>query len=301
MNIVDPPREGVAMPTPASAWSPPLPEASGFDHLVVETSGLHTHLAAIGEGEPVVLLHGFPQHWWQWHAIAPVIAAGGYRVICPDLRGAGWTVADDPRIERETRLRDLLALFDVLHIERAHLVAHDMGVITAMQLTYDRPERVRTAAGFMKFSPKLLPAFRHLPPVRLAPPGRSLRGTFSKRYVARPISEAAVEAHLAPMRRPDIDAAVRPLCRRMVLPEGMRMIRGVYRRRRLTVPTLVVFGRRDFAFTEELVGPHLPQSGAVRRSRRVRLRRRRSAFHHRRRPRRGRRPRDRLVRTSSLT
>ena len=57
------------MPTPepritrsvdASAWSPPLPEASGFDHLVVETPGLHTHLAAIGEGEPVVLLHGFP-------------------------------------------------------------------------------------------------------------------------------------------------------------------------------------------------------------------------------------------------
>jgi pimeloyl-ACP methyl ester carboxylesterase len=55
------------------------------------------------------------------------------------LHGAGWTVADDPRIERETRLRDLLALFDVLHIERAHLVAHDMGVITAMQLTYDHP------------------------------------------------------------------------------------------------------------------------------------------------------------------
>ncbi|WP_240918680.1 hypothetical protein [Rhodococcus sp. 14C212] len=53
------------MPTPASAWSPPLREASGFDHLVVETPGLHTHVAAIGEGEPVVLLHGFPEHWWQ--------------------------------------------------------------------------------------------------------------------------------------------------------------------------------------------------------------------------------------------
>ena len=180
------------MPTPeprltrsvdASAWSPPLPEASGFDHLVVETPGLHTHLATIGEGEPVVLLHGFPQHWWQWHAIAPVIAAGGYRVICPDLRGAGWTVADDPRIERETRLRDLLALLDVLHIERAHLVSHDMGVITAMQLTYDHPERVRTAVqlavppGFFKFSPKLLPAFRHLPAFVWHRPGASLRGS----------------------------------------------------------------------------------------------------------------------------
>jgi len=249
----------------ASAWSPPLPEASGFDHLVVETPGLHTHVAAIGEGESVVLLHGFPQHWWQWRAIAPVIAASGYRVICPDLRGAGWTVADDPRVERETRLRDLLALLDVLHIERAHLASHDMGVITAMQLTYDHPERVRTAVqlavppGFMTFSPKFLPGFRHLPPFVWHRPGASLGGVFSEEYVARPMSEAAVEAHLAPMRRPDIDGAVRPLCRRMVLPEGMRMMRGVYRRRRLAVPTLGVRPPRP-PLDGGARGPYLPQS-----------------------------------------
>jgi pimeloyl-ACP methyl ester carboxylesterase len=152
-----------------SAWSPPLPQAPGFDHLVVETPGLRTHVATIGEGDPVVLLHGFPQHWWQWHAVAPVLAARGYRVLCPDLRGAGWTVADDPRIERETRLRDLLALFDALHVERAHLVSHDMGAITAIQLTYDHPDRVRSAVQlsvppfFMRFSSKSLPGFRHLP------------------------------------------------------------------------------------------------------------------------------------------
>ena len=64
---------------------------------------------------------------------------------------------------------------------------------------------------------------------------------------------AADEAHLAPMRRPDIDAAVRPLCRRMVLTEALRIMGGVYRRRRLTVPTLVVFGRQDHPTTEELM------------------------------------------------
>ncbi len=212
-----------------------------------------------------MLLHGFPQHWWQWRAIAPIIAAGGYRAICPDLRGAGWTVADDPRIERETRLRDLLALFDVLDIERAHLVSHDMGVLTAFHLTYDHPERVRTAVqlavppAFMKFSPKVAPGFRHLPGFIWHRPGASLRGTFSEAYVARPMSEATVEAHLAPMRRPDIDAAVRPLLRGLVLPEAMRMARGVYRRRRLTVPTLVVFGRQDRPWTEEVLA-HLCRS-----------------------------------------
>jgi pimeloyl-ACP methyl ester carboxylesterase len=240
-----------------SAWSPPLPEAPGFDHLVVETPGLRTHVATVGEGEPVVLLHGFPQHWWQWHAVAPVIAAGGYRVLCPDLRGAGWTVADDPRVERETRLRDLLSLFDALDVDSAHLVSHDMGVITAWQLTYGHPERVRTAVqlavppAFMKFSPRSLPGFRHLPPFIWHRPGASLRGVFSEAYVARPIAETDVEAHLAPMRRPDIDGAVRPLTRGMILPEAVRLSRGVYRRRRLSVPTLVVLGRRDRPWTEE--------------------------------------------------
>jgi pimeloyl-ACP methyl ester carboxylesterase len=254
------PEARITRPVDHSAWWPALPEASGFQHLVVETPGLRTHVAAVGEGEPVVLLHGFPEHWWQWHAIAPVIAARGYRVICPDLRGAGWTVADDPGIERETRLRDLLALFDVLHIERAHIVSHDMGVITAMQLTYDHPERVRTAVqlsvppAFFAFSPKLAPGFRHLPRFIWHRPGASLRGIFSEAYVAHPMSEATVEAHLAPMRRPDIDGAVRPLTRGMILPEAMRMMLGVYRRRRLTVPTLVVFGRRDRPWTEELMG-----------------------------------------------
>jgi pimeloyl-ACP methyl ester carboxylesterase len=249
-------------PTPtarAAAWTPPLPDAPGFDHRVVETPGLRTHLATIGTGEPVLLLHGFPQHWWQWHAVAPALAAGGYRVLCPDLRGAGWTEADSPRIERETRLRDMLALLDALGIERVHLLSHDMGVLTAMQLSYDHPERVRAAVqlsvppGFMRFSPRILPGFRHLPPFIWHRPGASLRGVFSEAYVARPMPEATVEAHLAPMRRPDVDGAVRPLTRGMILPEGLRMARGSYRRRRLTVPTLVVLGRRDHPWTEDVM------------------------------------------------
>lgn len=246
------------MHTPTTAWTPPLPEAPGFDHLVVETPGLRTHLAVIGEGEPVVMLHGFPEHWWQWHAVAPAIAAAGYRVLCPDLRGSGWTEADDPRVERETRLHDLLALFDALDIERAHLVSHDMGVITAFQLTYDHPERVRTAVqlavppAFMKFSPRVAPGFRHLPGFIWHRPGGWLGGTFTEAYVAHPMPEATSQAYLAQFERPEIDAAVRPLVRRMVLPEAMRMARGVYRRRRLTVPTRVVYGRQDAPWADNV-------------------------------------------------
>ncbi|MCZ2830179.1 alpha/beta hydrolase [Modestobacter sp. VKM Ac-2986] len=250
----------VTRPDDASTWSPPLPEASGFDHLVVEAPGLRTHLAVIGAGEPVVLLHGFPQHWWQWRAVAPAMAESGYRVFCPDLRGAGWTVADDPRVGRETRLRDLLTLFDVLRIERAHLVSHDLGALTAMQLTYDHPERVRTAVqlsvppAFMTVSPRVVPGFRHLPSFIWHRPGAPLNGIFSERYVARPMAQATIDAHLVPMRRPDIDAAVRTLTRGVVVPEGMRMARGVYRHRRLTVPTLFAFGRLDRYWNEDVMG-----------------------------------------------
>ena len=252
------PEPRITRPADAS-WSPPLPPAPGFEHLVVETAGLRTHVATIGEGEPVVLLHGFPEHWWQWHTVAPRIAARGYRVICPDLRGAGWTVAENPHVARQTRLHDLIALLSTLDIDRAHLVSHDMGAITAMHLTYDHPQRVRTAVqlsvppGFMTFSPKLLPGFQHLPGFIWHRTGASLRGTFSERYVARSMPETVVDAYLAPMRRPEVDAAVRPLCRGMVLAEAVHIMRGAYRHRRLTVPTLMVFGRRDRPWTESVL------------------------------------------------
>jgi pimeloyl-ACP methyl ester carboxylesterase len=50
------------------------------------------HVAEVGTGPPLLLLHGFPQHWWEWRGIITGLASR-YRVICPDLRGAGWTDA----------------------------------------------------------------------------------------------------------------------------------------------------------------------------------------------------------------
>jgi len=248
------------------SWVPPLPEARGFEHLVVETPGLRQHVATVGDGEPLVLLHGFPLHWWQWRQVAPLIAEHGYRVICPDLRGAGWTEADDPAIERETRLHDLLAVFDALGIDRAHLVSHDMGAITAMQLSYTHPERVRRAVqlsvppGFISFSPKLMAAFRHMPKLLWHRPGTSLRGVWAAdQFNAKGTPEATIDAHLAPMQRPAIDQAVRALYRGMVVPESMRLSRGVYKRMRLTVPTLFAFGRVDTRFDEPLIRQLCPK------------------------------------------
>lgn len=248
-----------AVPPDASTWSPRLPAAPGLEHFIVETPGLRTHIAAIGDGEPVMLLHGFPQHWWQWRSVAPQLAEHGYRAICPDLRGAGWTEADDPRIRRETRLHDLVALLETLGIDRVRLVCHDMGAIAGMQFAYAHPERVASIVmlsvppAFMSFSPKLMGGLSHLPPLSLHRRGRSLDWLFTDEYAAHGFAPETVEAYLAPTNRPEIDGAIGRLYRGMILPEAGRIFGGVYKRRRLQPPTLIVFGRRDLPFTEELL------------------------------------------------
>lgn len=243
----------------AERWDPPLPDAPGFEHRAVRTPGLLTHVASIGRGEPLILLHGFPEHWWQWRDIAPQLARAGFEVFCPDLRGAGWTHADDIGMTKRRRLDDLIVLMDALGIERAHIVSHDMGAITAMQLAYAHPERVKRMVqlsvppGFLAFTAKLLPAFVHLPPLIFWGGRRSPSWTFSPKYLAHPLTEAALAAYTAAEARPEVRASVRPLCLRLVCAEAFSLMAGVYRRRRLHPPMLVAFGRQDGPFSEPVV------------------------------------------------
>ncbi|MEV8212940.1 alpha/beta hydrolase [Leifsonia sp. NPDC077715] len=243
----------------SSTWSPPLPPASGFEHIVVETPGLRMHVAVLGEGEPVVLLHGFPAHWWQWREIAPVIANAGYRVYCPDLRGTGWTTADDPRIDPESHLRDLVALLDALGIRRADILAHDLGAIGANQLAYAHPKRVRSLVQlsvppfFMRMSPKVASGFRHMPRLIWHRRGRSLAGLFDPGHIAHPLSAETMEAYLAPLSRPEVDEAVRRIFRGIAVPLSGRLARGYYARQRLHPPDLTVFGRLDHPWDEERI------------------------------------------------
>ncbi|UOQ90093.1 alpha/beta hydrolase [Agromyces endophyticus] len=243
----------------AETWSPPLPEALGFEHSIVETPGLRTHVATIGEGEPVVLLHGFPEHWWMWRDVAPRLAKAGYRAVCPDLRGTGWTEADDPRIGAESYVADLVALLDALDLERPRFLAHDMGAIPAMQLAYRHPERVRSLVQlsvppfFMGFSAELVPGFRHMPRLLLHRRGGSLDWLYDDAHTAHRPSAQTIATYLAPLSRPEVDSAVRRIFGGMAIPMSLRFARGDYRRRRLQPPTLIAFGRLDHPWDEALI------------------------------------------------
>jgi pimeloyl-ACP methyl ester carboxylesterase len=237
---------------------PDMPSVPGFDHRFVETPGLTTHVASVGEGEPVVMLHGLPEHWWQWRAIGPALGRR-YQVHCVDLRGFGWTRADAPGMGRLTQMEDLIAVMDALGLDRVRLVAHDMGALTAAHLAYAVPDRVRAMAvlsvppPFMPISPAMLPALRHIPPLLFHRRGRSLAHLFDPPYVVTPMSREAIDTYLAPMRRPDIDAAINEVYRWLVLAEMPRMSGGSYRRQRLRVPSLYAFGEEDRPLTAEFV------------------------------------------------
>lgn len=67
-----------------------LPHVPGVTHRFVTVRGVRLHVAEAGGGDPVVLLHSFPQHWYTWRHVVPLLA-GQYRPICPDWRGFGWS------------------------------------------------------------------------------------------------------------------------------------------------------------------------------------------------------------------
>jgi pimeloyl-ACP methyl ester carboxylesterase len=101
-----------------------FPDLDDVEHRFVELPGRRMHVAEAGRGEPLLLLHGFPQHWWGWYKVLPALAHR-YRVIAPDLRGAGWTDVPAAGYTSEQLVADVVALLDVLELDRVRVMAHD--------------------------------------------------------------------------------------------------------------------------------------------------------------------------------
>lgn len=123
----------------------PLPEIPGIavEHDFHEVRGLRMHVAAAGpvDAEPLVLLHGWPQHWYAWRRLIGPLSAR-YRVLCPDLRGFGWTDAPRGSYLKAELAADVVALLDRLGLERVRLAGHDWGGFAGFLLCLDAPERV---------------------------------------------------------------------------------------------------------------------------------------------------------------
>jgi pimeloyl-ACP methyl ester carboxylesterase len=123
----------------------PLPQGEGIEHRWLEVRGTRLHVAEYGTGQPILMLHGFPQHWFAWHKVAALVAAD-HRLICPDLRGFGWSGQTRRGYDTESLAEDMLTLLDALGLDRVGLVGHDWGAHLGFRLCLRAPERFR---GFL--------------------------------------------------------------------------------------------------------------------------------------------------------
>ncbi len=133
-----------------------MPALDGVEHRYIDLGGgVRIHVADAGpaDGPAVMLVHGFPQNWWEWHELIGPLAADGYRVLCPDLRGAGWSSAPRSSYTKSEMAEDLAGVLDSLGVDKVRLVAHDWGGPAAFIMMLRHPEMVSGFFGLNTVAP----------------------------------------------------------------------------------------------------------------------------------------------------
>jgi epoxide hydrolase 4 len=250
----------------------PAPWSHGFAEL---PTGVRLHYVHAGAPAAplVLLLHGFPEFWYGWrHQIGPV-AAAGFRVVAPDLRGYNLSSkpprAGDYRVERLAD--DVLALARHLGYERVHLVGHDWGgVIAWWAAMRDEP---RVERFVILNAPHPVAYLREL-----RRPRQLLRSWYVFAFQLPWLPEAVVRAmSFRALRRlfrreparagafteADIDRYVEAFSQPGALTAAINYYRAAARRtpkgmlrkaRRIATPTLLIWGERDRYMVPEMAG-----------------------------------------------
>lgn len=123
-----------------------------IEHQLLSVNGITLSLYACGpaDGRPLWLLHGFPECWLSWRKQWPVLAAAGYRVLVPEMRGYGQSSApgEPASYDLITLCGDIQAAMDALGQREVCVIGHDWGAPVAWHLALLEPERIR-AVGAM--------------------------------------------------------------------------------------------------------------------------------------------------------
>ncbi|NJN31341.1 MAG: alpha/beta hydrolase [Synechococcales cyanobacterium RM1_1_8] len=118
---------------------------SAWQHGFVETNDIRLHYVTQGEGELVILLHGFLEFWYSWRHQLPILSRH-FKVVAPDLRG--YNDSDKPAAgyDLETLGRDVKGLIQALGYEKARIVGHGWGGSIALSLAENFPQMVQSLA-----------------------------------------------------------------------------------------------------------------------------------------------------------
>lgn len=115
-----------------------MPYLAGVEHRYLAVRAgtpqeVRLHLAEVGHGRPVVLVHGYLQHWYAWRQLVPLIS-NDFRLICVDMRGWGWSEQTPRGYDNENLADDLAALFTHLGLSRVLVIGDGLGGGVAMRL-----------------------------------------------------------------------------------------------------------------------------------------------------------------------
>ncbi|CAI0942126.1 alpha/beta fold hydrolase [Serratia ficaria] len=116
-----------------------------ISHQTTVVNGVRLHYVMAGSGEPLVLLHGFPQTWREWHQMIPTLAKT-FTVIAPDLRGFGDSDKPSTGYDKRTVAEDIYQLVHHLGFEDINLVGHDIGMMVAYEYASAHPNEVSKLA-----------------------------------------------------------------------------------------------------------------------------------------------------------
>ncbi len=112
---------------------------SEWQHQFIEANRIRLHYVTQGEGDLVLLLHGFPEFWYSWRYQIPVLARH-FRVVVPDLRGYNDSEKPSSGYDLDTLSTDIRSLIENLGYSRAHVVGHDWGGAIAWNLAQKSPQ-----------------------------------------------------------------------------------------------------------------------------------------------------------------
>jgi pimeloyl-ACP methyl ester carboxylesterase len=245
-----------------------------IEHCFLDAGGLRMHFVEAGEGEPVVMLHGWPQHWYVWRHVIPLLAPH-WRVICPDLRGFGWTDVPNSGYDRETMAADVRALIDALELDRVRLVGHDWGGWIGFLLCLNERELVERFVALNILPPwpsrnplNVLELWRLAYQLPLALPqfGRRAVEGGAARLALRAASDALTDEDVEVFTsrlKGDRARASELLYRTFLLREALPVAAGRYSPAALEVPTLLMFGERDTVVPTRMVREQAAASEAI--------------------------------------
>jgi pimeloyl-ACP methyl ester carboxylesterase len=119
-----------------------IPE--GFASELATVNGITLHYVRGGEGPSLILIHGFPQDWFEYHAIMPRLAKR-FTVIAVDLRGVGGSTSTQGGYDAANMAEDVYQLVSTLKLERVYIVGHDIGGMVTYAFVRRHPRSIRGA------------------------------------------------------------------------------------------------------------------------------------------------------------